>query len=629
MEQGRPVTIEQAISLGLTHHRSNRFAEAEAIYRQVLDAQPEHTDALNLLGTLAHQVGRHDVAIELIRRAIAVNPGMSDFHNNLGEALRALGRLDEAVACYRRALVLRPFCANASSNLGAALVQLGDPDQAVAICEQAVAQGADSPPLSNNLGIALKEQGRTSDAIACFEALLTRHPDYEEAQENLANALRQQGRIDEALPWLERALATRPDSARLWRSYLSGLLYRAERDEDALHEAHLRFGRRFSRPDDTLDVPLHRDRDPERRLRVGILSSDLRDHPTGRTMRHWFAQRDSRAMALIAYAEVARPDADTQWFRQQSDEFHSTVGLSDQAVATMIRAHRIDILLVVAGHFDENRLAVAGWRAAPIQITAYDGATSGLAAMDYALLDAIGSPSDSRERWVETRVHLPSFLVFEPPDDAPPVGPLPALAAGHVTFGSFNNPAKITPSVVALWSQVLARLPDARLILKCANRYADPAVRDRFVALFESNGIAAERVDIRTRGTPRAEHLADYREIDIALDSFPFSGATTTFEALSMGVPVISLAGEGFIQRMSASLLHAVGLDHLAVREPRDFVEEAVALAGDLPLLAGLRAGLRGRLADSPVCDGAGQARALAALLRDLWRALPRPAQTI
>ena len=254
-------------------------------------------------------------------------------------------------------------------------------------------------------------------------------------------------------------------------------------------------------------MPLHRDRDPERRLRVGVLSSDLRDHPTGRTMRHWFAYRDPRALAIIAYAEVARPDADTLWFREHSDEFHSTVGLSDRAVATMIRAHRIDILLVVAGHFDENRLAVAGWRAAPIQITAYDGATSGLTTMDYALLDAIGSPSDSRERWVETRVNLPSFLVFERPDDAPSIGPLPAQTAGHITFGSFNNPAKIMPEVVALWSRVLARLPDARLILKCANRYADPAVRDRYRALFETTA-SRPRASTSARAAIRAPSIS-------------------------------------------------------------------------------------------------------------------------
>jgi predicted O-linked N-acetylglucosamine transferase (SPINDLY family) len=189
-----------------------------------------------------------------------------------------------------------------------------------------------------------------------------------------------------------------------------------------------------------------------------------------------------------------------------------------------------------------------------------------------------------------------------------------------VTFGSFNNPAKIGPAVIALWSRVLARLPDARLVLRCADRYADPAVQARFRGLFADHGIGDDRLEIRTAGKPRHEHLADYREIDIALDSFPFTGATTTFEALSMGVPVVTLAGDGLITRMSASQLHAVGLEHLASRSPDDFVEAAVALASDLPALARLRADLRERLAGSAVCDGAGQARALADQLRDVWR---------
>jgi predicted O-linked N-acetylglucosamine transferase (SPINDLY family) len=331
-------------------------------------------------------------------------------------------------------------------------------------------------------------------------------------------------------------------------------------------------------------------------------------------------------VALIGYAEVVKPDADTHWFRQRCDEFHSTVGLPDRAVAEMIRAHRIDILIVAAGHFDENRLTVAAWRAAPIQITAFDGATSGLAAIDYAMVDPVVSPPDNRERWTEARINVPNFLVYDPPDDAPPVGPLPAQAVGHVTFGSFNNPAKINARVVAAWSQVLARVPAARLVVKCASRYADPAVLGRFQAMAADAGIDPARLDIRTVGRPRAEHLADYRDIDIALDTFPFTGATTSFEALAMGVPVVTLAGEGLVERMTASLLCAVGLDRLITRTPGDFVDEAVALASDLPALARLRAGLRATLAASPVCDGAGQARAFERLLRQIWRSHPRAA---
>lgn len=623
MEQQRPISLQEAIEIGLTHHRSHRFAEAEAVYRQVLAVQADHPDALHLLGTLAHQVGRNDVAIELIGRAIAVNAQIADFHNNLGEALRALGRLDDAVTAYRRALALRPYCPNASANLGAALVQRGSADEAITVCEQALAHGATSPQLLNNLGIAYKEQARTSDAIACYQKILADHPDYIEAQENLSNAFRQQGRIDEAIDWLDRALAAQPMSLRLWRNYLSALLYRAERDEAAIHAAHRRFGEHFAQPSDALAVPLHQDRDPDRRLRVGFLSSDLRDHPTGRAMRHCFAHRDPRAVALIGYAEVIRPDTESAWFRQHCDEWHSTIGLSDRAVAEMIRAHRIDILVIAAGHFDENRLTVAAWRAAPIQITAFDGATSGQSAIDYAMVDPIVSPPESREDWTETRIRVPNFLVYEPPDAAVLPGPPPAQTNGYVTFGSFNNPAKLNARVVAAWSQVLDRLPDARLVLKCADRYADPAVYERFLAMFADEGVHPGRLDIRTVGKPLAAHLADYGDIDIALDTFPFTGATTSFEALSMGVPVVTLAGEGLTARMTASLLHAVGLDSLVTRTPHEFVETAVALARDLPALIDMRAGLRSTLARSPVCDGAGQARAFEQLLRQVWRNHP------
>ena len=627
MAQSGSLTVQQVIDLGLAHHRASRFAEAEALYRQVLAVEPNNPDGLFLLGTLAHQLGRHDLAVELIGRAIARNPQFPDYYNNYGMTLAALGRHPDAVAAYRQGLALRPNDANTIANLAAALVRLGAAGEAIDLCERARAAGTTSADLLNNLGIAYKEEMRTETAIACYRELIGQYPDHVEARENLANALRQQGRIDEALPYLEAALRMAPGAGRLWRNYLAALLYRAERDEASLFEAHRRFGRQFTRAGDALPVPLATDRDRERRLRIGIVSSDFWTHPVARAMRCWFTHRDRQAFELNCYAEVTRPDEETRWFQERADGWYPTVGLADDAVAAMIRRHRVDLLVIAAGHFDENRLTVAAWRAAPVQVTAYDGATSGLDAMDYALVDAVVSPPDGAERWTETRIYLPSFVTYEPPDDAPATGPAPLHATGRVTFGSFSNPSKITALTVAAWSEVLRRLPDARLILKCAHRYGDPAVRGRIEAMFVENGIDPARLDVRPRGNPRAEHLADYREIDIALDTFPFAGATTTFEALSMGVPVVTLAGAGLIGRISASMLHAVGLDDLATDSPATFVDTAVALARDPARVTALRAGLRSRLTASPLCDGPGQARAFYAALREAWRNLPdRPA---
>ncbi|MBI3514983.1 MAG: tetratricopeptide repeat protein [Proteobacteria bacterium] len=616
------MTIDEAMALALEHHRAGRLSDAEAIYRQVLTVVADHADALCLLGSIAHQVGRHGVAIDLIGRAITRNPGVADYHNNRGEALRALGRLDEAVQAYQRALTLRPGCPQTSGNLVAALTQLGRAADAVVIGEAALTDGEVDPVLLNNLGVAYKERSRTGPAIACYERALRRDPDHLDAQLNLCNALRQQGRNDEACARYVGMVARHPDSAPLWRLYLSCLLYCDERDEEFFHAEHRRFGDRFARADAPLATPLHRDRNPARRLRIGILSSDLCDHPAGRSIRAWFAHRDRAAFELTCYAEVLRPDDDTRWFEARSDRWRSTVGMSDRDVVEQIRTDGIDILIVVAGHFDDNRLTIAGWRAAPLQVAASDAATSGLATMDYVLLSPLLDPPGGRERWTERRLHLPSFFTHEPALDAPPVVAPPALTTGRVTFGSFNNPTKITPRVVALWSAVLQRMPEARLLLKCADRYADPAVRERYEALFAAHGIGPDRLELRPRGTPRAEHLGEYGDIDIALDSFPFSGSTTTLEALWMGVPVVSLIGDGMVQRMSASFLHAVGLEWCVAQDADDFVAIAAALAVDLPRLAALRADLRRRVAGSALCDGAGQTRALEANLRAAWRAL-------
>jgi predicted O-linked N-acetylglucosamine transferase (SPINDLY family) len=621
------VTVDEAIATALGHHRAGRLAEAEALYRQVLAVAPGHADALCLLGTIAHQVGRHAAAVELIAGAIASNPNSPDYHNNLGEALRALGRFDDAIAAYHRGLALRPRCPQISGNLAAALTQVGRAAEAIAVGEAALATGAAPPAvLLNNLGVAYKERARTDDAIACYQRVLALEPDHLDAQLNLANALRQQGRADEAVGLYAAMLARHGDAATPWRLYLSCLLYCDSVDPATMFAEHRRFGARFARGDAGLATPLHDDRDPERRLRLGIVSSDLRDHPAGRGVRAWFDNRDRSRFELFCYAEIARPDADTAWFQARSDVWRSTLGVSDRDVAEQIRADRIDILFVLAGHFDDNRLTIAGWRAAPLQVSASDCATSGLATMDYALVAPGLDPPDSPEGWTERRLHAPSYFVYGPPADSPAVVPPPALdaqrGAGRITFGSFNNPAKITPRVVALWSRVLQRVPSARLLLKCADRYADPAIRDRFLALFARHGIAADRVELRPRGTPLVQHLAEYGDIDIALDSFPFSGSTTTLEALWMGVPVVTLNGGGMVQRVSAHFLQAIGLETCIAADAEQFVAIAADLAADLPRLAALRAGLRACVANSVLCDGAGQTRALEATLRQAWRAL-------
>jgi predicted O-linked N-acetylglucosamine transferase (SPINDLY family) len=351
---------------------------------------------------------------------------------------------------------------------------------------------------------------------------------------------------------------------------------------------------------------------------VGWLSCDFRNHPVARNLQPVFAGLDRRRFEAVCFADVPAPDATTEWFRGTAAAWHSTIGLDDGDVAKLIRSERIDIMVFIAGRFDTNRPQVASWRPAPVQVSFHDPATSGLATMDYLIADPVLAPPSRREYFTERVVRLPSYYIHAPLAGAPDPGPLPAASAGHVCFGSFNNPAKVNARTLAVWAEILRRLPDARLLLKYQNWFDSSLLRDRIYRQLGAD--VASRVDFCVARDRLEEHISLYRQIDIALDPFPFTGSTTTFEALSMGVPVVSLAGENMAARWSASILHALKLDELIGRTPEEYVTKAVALASDAARLAELRATLRARVAASPLCNGKLRARQMERLFRTFWR---------
>jgi predicted O-linked N-acetylglucosamine transferase (SPINDLY family) len=308
----------------------------------------------------------------------------------------------------------------------------------------------------------------------------------------------------------------------------------------------------------------------------------------------------------------------THRFQAAATEWRDVIGISDERLAKQIRADGIDILFDLAGHTAHNRLLVFARKPAPIQITwiGYEG-TTGLAAMDYLLADRHVVPEGTEHYYRERVLRMPDgYLCYDPPEAAPPVGPPPSSTKGYATFGSFNNPAKITAEVVAVWAEILRRAPNSRLTLKFRG-LGDPTVKRRYLDLFASHGVAPQRLELLP-WSPHAEHLAAYQQVDVALDPFPFSGSATTCQALWMGVPVITCPRETFASRHSLSHLSNVGLTETIARDFDEYVELAVSLTGDRPRLAALRAGLRQRMAASPLCDGKRFAANLASILHGL-----------
>ncbi len=552
---------------------------AIAAYRQALALQPAYPKALSNLGVALNDAGRVVEAVAVLERAVALDPGSADHHGNLATALQGLGRFDEAIAAHRRAIALAP--------------------------ERAIAHF--------NLGNALREAGRGEEAAGAFRAALRLQPDFAEAHANLGRALQAMGRPAEAMACYQAALAAeKPESsAYIHRNIMGCAVYRDDLDAADLRRLHQDFAARFGASGEREE-----ERGRERgRIRIGYLSSDLRDHPVAGNMMPVIRDHDRAAFAIHLYSLGVRRDAVTDRLRALADGWHDVAGLSDEAIARQIRADGIDILVCLAGRFDDNRLSVCGRRAAPVQISLHDVATSGLAEMDYIIGDRWLLPRPDGEYFSERRLRLPQFYLADPPADLPPPPAVPRR--GPPVFCCFNNPAKINATALGLWGRILAALPDARLVLKYLDAYASAELRRRVLAAIGGDG---DRVEFITGRDDTARLLARYNDADIALDTFPFSGSTTSFQALAMGVPVVTWPWERMVGRWTAAMLHPLGLDELIAASADGYVAKAVAVARDVESWRRRRGEIREAVATSRLCRSPRWTRHLERLYRAVWR---------
>jgi predicted O-linked N-acetylglucosamine transferase (SPINDLY family) len=645
-------TLSEAMATALAHHQAGRFDLAEDIYRRILAVEPEQAEALHLWGVIAHQRGQHALAAERIRQAIALAPATAGFHSNLGEVCRALGEPHEALSAYRRALELNPQLAAAHNGLGLALESLGQVEEALACyrraveCDPGLAEAhynlgvawhkrgdLDAATVClrralelnprfadawNNLGATLADLGQHSAAISCYQRTLQLNAGDLEARVNMGTALLGLGRLDEALDWYREALALDPNCAPARSNLLLSMQYSSGVTLAELATALAEYDRRHvvplrpRAPDDA------RSRDPERPLRIGFVSADFHQHPVGGLYLRPMECLRSAEMSLFAYFTGGQADGLTARFRAAAHTWRAVPGISDEALAALIRADQIDILFELASHAAGNRLLTFARQPAPIQI-AWAGPT-GVSTIDYLLADANLVPAGLEQGYRERVLRMPdTFTCYAPPPEAPAVTPLPALHAGRVTFGSPNNLAKVTSQVIQTWAEILRRVPGSRLLFRYGNATRNPDAQQRLRAMFAAAGLGDERL-AWGGWVPHAERLNVFHEIDLVLDPFPFSGCMTTCEALWMGVPVITCPGETYMSRQSLSLLRTVGLADAVATDGHDYIQRAVLWASDLPRLAAVRRGLREQMAQSPLCDGPRFAAHLTRLLRDVWR---------
>lgn len=607
-------------NLGAVLRALGRHAEAEAAYRHAISLDPQMAAAHYNLANLLTEQNRRAEAEASFRTALKHQTDYPAAWNGLGTLLQRKGMLTEAAQAFRHAARQAPDWAEAHTNLGVVLLGLEQRDAAAAALHQALAANPAHAPAQGNLGALHLRAGRPMAAEVACRAAVALAPDEHRWLANLAVALEMQGRHEEAEACYRQALALRPDYAVGHGNLLFALNYRTDLSAEAIFAEYQSWDRSHARHLAPAARQFALDCTPGRRLRVGYVSPDFRQHAVALFAEPLLAAHDRSAVELFCYADVVVPDATTKRLRALADQWRFTVGTSDAELAEMIRQDHIDILVDLAGHTAGNRLLTFARKPAPVQV-AYllgHGYTTGLSAMDAFLADAELAPEGTQALFSERLIRLPRIpLAYAPPADMPPVSPPPASVNGFVTFGHFGRPERLNEQVIAAWARILRAVPRSRLVLN--NRpFQEAAFRALFIARFAAHGIDPGRLDL-VYTTPQTHAWAAYSGIDIALDPFPHNAGTTTIEALWQGVPVVSLAGRPTVGRFGASILHAVGLDDWVVHDVDFYVARAVAAAADTGALAQLRAELRPRFAASPLHDAAGLARLVEATYRALW----------
>ena len=611
-----PNFAEVHCGLGLALKDLGRLGDAIAAYGAALRIAPDFAEAHFNLGLALRDAGRIDEAIAAFRAASRIKPDFADAHASLGLLLHDSGRIEEAVAALRAVVRIRPESADAWFSLAHALQAQGRGEEAEAAYRAVPRIKPDFAAAHSNLGLLLLESGRIGDAIEAIRTALRITPDFAHAHANLGLASQESGRIDEAIAAYRAALRIEPDAADVHSNLIMTMHFSPEITEAAiLAEARTFAGRCANAPPARAFA---NPADPDRRLRVGYVSGDFRSHPAGIFLERVLAHHDPAAIEVFCYSNNHRADALTGRLRAAAGHWRNVAASPDQAVAAMVARDGIDILIDLSGHTALNRLPMFALRPAPVQATwlGFWG-TTGLPAIDYILSDDIAIPLGQEALYSEQVIRLPAGrFCYSPPDYAPPPPPEPpARRVGHVTFGSFNNLAKLSPDVIRLWAAVLHAVPGSHLLLKWKS-LIDPGMRQRLTEAFGAEGIAAGRLELRGV-SPHEAMLGEYADIDVALDPFPFSGGLTSCEALWMGVPLVTLPGPGAASRQTEGFLRALGLTAWVAASPADYVRVAAALAAEAPES---RARLRRRMADSPLCDGPGFARGLEAAYRAMWR---------
>jgi protein O-GlcNAc transferase len=648
--------IKKKTKVALEYLRTGNLQQAERTFREILTARPRNSKAYHYLGDILMDTGSHEEAVACYQKAIELNPGFAGTYYNVASLLREEGRLEEALEYYQKVISLEPGFANAYNAAGAVFQSKGQLDEAITYYQKALALDPQFAFAYNNLGTVFLQKGYLDDAIACYQKSVTLDPRYAKAYNGLGMALQDKGWLEEAMAEYQkalhlnpnlaealnnlgrvfqargqcgeaemhyrRAIRIKPDDVVPYQNLLFLMLYDSRHDQQAIVSEHRTFAELFEAPLQGGLAHYVNEKTFNRRLKVGYVSPDFRRHSVACFIEPVLTGHNREHFEIFCYSLVSGGDDVTDRLRGHADQWRSIAGMSDEKAAELIREDGIDILVDLAGHTANNRILVFARKPAPVQANwiGYP-ATTGLSAMDYKIADGHTDPSGMTEQfYTEKLIRMPeSFLCYLPDREGPEADDLPVFSAGHITFGSFNNFAKVSPEVIELWTTVLKTIPSSRLVMK-ARSFSDRSTREYAMEKFVHRGISSGRLEFLPPEPSTREHLRLYNRIDIGLDTFPYNGTTTTCEALWMGVPVITLAGDTHASRVGVSLLTNAGLPELIAETIEEYVSIAVDLAGNLKRLQILRESLRGTMAYSALTDAKRFTSALESRYREMWK---------
>jgi len=603
--------------------------KAKSNYKRSLDIQPHNIDALKGLGDILPEIGEANAAVDYLSRANSLQPDNPQILFALATIFQQINETGKAIELYNKTIRIKPDYTEALNDFGTLLIDSGNTVEGIATLKRALELKPDMAVVYYNIGRGLINLDRISEAEWNYKKSLEIDPEFPLAWNNLAG-IYTQGRYKEAIASYRTAMTKKFTSAikitthssNVHSNLLFAMHYAPTIDARQLFKEHRKWNENHAIKLNHYTPDHKNDRSPDKRLRIGYLSPDFRVHPVAYFILAILGCHDKKQVETFCYSNVDHPDQATEHLKEMSDHWREIFTLSDQRVSDMIQDDKIDILVDLSGHTAHNRLILFAGKPAPVQVT-YLGYpnTTGLDAMDYRITDTLADPPGKTERFHSERlIRLPGcFLCYIPPKGAPDVKDLSASTSRNITFGSFNNRAKITPKVVETWSKILHALPGSRMIIK-AKSLVDNKIQNQLIEQFQNLGISKERLSLMGFIKSKADHFKLYNQIDIALDTFPYNGTTTTCEALWMGVPVLTLKGDIHCSRVGYSILNCIGLPELTTETIDKYISKAVDLANNIDELKHYRRNIRSMMQGSPLMDAEGFTHRLEKEYRTIWQ---------